>query len=228
MKTTKRISVLLADDHMIVLEGLKMLLGSETGLEVAGEAVTGREAVKLAGKLRPDVVVMDVAMTQLNGLEAARQIRKAFPDTKVIFLSAYGDAVYVEQAMEAGASGYLLKQTASSLLAEAIRAVHKGETCFSPDLPKRLTELTPGASGERIPAGAQAARLTSREVEVLQLIAESAVNKQIADALGVSIKTVEKHRDNLMKKLDIHDAAGLTRYAMSAGVIERHVQVPIV
>jgi DNA-binding NarL/FixJ family response regulator len=223
----KRITVLLAEDHQIVREGFRALLKHEHDIEVVGEAANGREAVRLTRKLRPAVVVMDIAMPQLNGLEATRQIRKDFPDTRVLILSAHSDDAYVEQVAVVGASGFLLKQTSSDNLATAIREVQKGNTFFSPAISKRLH----GRDQESLDRGGQLKkktnRLSSREVEVLQLIAEGKPNKQVAAELGVSFKTVDKHRQHLMAKLNIHDVAGLTRYAIAEGIIESNVRVTI-
>ena len=224
----KRISVLLAEDHMIVREGFRKLLESESDMELVGEAQTGRQVVKMAMALRPDVVVMDVAMPQMNGLEATRQIRKAIPDTKVIILSAHSDDAYVERAVDMGAVGYLLKQTSAHALSEAIREVHKGGTFFSPSIAKRLHGRNRETLNGKGKLKKKPIRLSSREMEVLQQIAEGMPNKQIAAELGISIKTVEKHRDHVMQKLDIHDTAGLTRYAIEAGIIESSVQLTIV
>jgi DNA-binding NarL/FixJ family response regulator len=221
----KRITVLLAEDHLIVREGFKKLLASEPDLEIVGEARTGREAVALTKKLRPAVVVMDIAMPLLNGLEATRQIRKALPDAKVLMLSAHSDDAYVEQAVAFGAVGFLLKQTSAQDLSRAIREVQNGNTFFSPTITKRLRDQKTPAGSK--PLRRRVARLSSRELEVLQLIAEGAPNKQVAAELGISTKTVEKHRQSMMQKLNIHDVAGLTRYAIGAGIIESSVQVTI-
>ena len=222
----KRITVLLAEDHLIVREGFRSLLKSESDIEVVGEAQTGRQAVALAKKLRPAVVVMDIAMPLLNGLEATRQIRNAIPGTKVLMLSAHSDDAYVEQAVAFGAVGFLLKQTSSQDLSRAIREVQNGNTFFSHSIAKRLHEQKLPANGKALRK--RVARLSSRELEVLQLIAEGLPNKQVAGELGISIKTVEKHRQSLMQKLNIHDVAGLTRYAIGAGIIESSVQLTIV
>ncbi len=224
--TKKLITVLLVEDHMVVREGLRSLLRSESDIEVVGEAQTGRQAVALAKKLRPAVVVMDIAMPLLNGLEATRQIRKALPGTKVLILSAHGDDAYVEQAIAFGVVGFLLKQTSSHDLSRAIREVQKGKTFFSPAIAKRLRGQKSPAGGR--PLRKRVARLTSREMEVLQLIAEGEANKQVAGELGISIKTVEKYRQSLMQKLNIHDVSGLTRFAIGAGIIESSVQITIV
>ena len=225
MIAMKRITVLLAEDHQVVREGFRSLLEHEPDIEVVGEAETGRQAVQLTRKLRPEVVVMDIAMPLLNGLEATRQIRKKFPDTKLLILSAHGDAAYVEQATELGASGFLLKQTSSHDLSRAIREVQKGNTFFGPVIAKRLHDQK-SPNGRR-PLKKKIALLSSREVEVLQLIAEGKANKETAAELGISIKTVEKHRQNLMAKLNIHEISGLTRFAIAAGIIESSVQLTI-
>jgi DNA-binding NarL/FixJ family response regulator len=224
----KRITVLLAEDHQIVREGFRLLLEHESDIEVVGEAETGRQAVQLTRKLRPAVVVMDIAMPLLNGLEATRQIRKDFPDTKVLILSAHSDDAYVEQAAELGAVGFLLKQTSSHDLAKAIREVQKGNTFYTPSVSRHVCDRSRKSVDRDGNFNRNSNRLSSREAEVLQLIAEGKPNKQVAAELGVSFKTVDKHRQHLMAKLNIHDVAGLTRYAISAGIIENSVQVTIV
>jgi DNA-binding NarL/FixJ family response regulator len=223
----KRITVLLAEDHQIVREGLRSLLEHEPDIEVVGEAETGRQAVQLARKLSPAVVVMDIAMPVLNGLEATRQIRKDFPDTKVLILSAHSDDAYVEQMTDLGAVGFLLKQTSSHVLATAIREVQKGHTFFNPAICGRLNGRDPKSPDGAGSFKKKSNHLSSREVEVLQLIAEGRPNKQVAAELGVSFKTVDKHRQHLMAKLNIHDIAGLTRYAIAEGIIESNVRVTI-
>jgi len=222
-----RITVLLAEDHEIVREGFRCLLRHERDIEVIGEAETGRQAVQLTRKLRPAVVVMDIAMPLLNGLEATRQIRKDCPDTKVLILSAHSDDAYVEQVEALGAAGFLLKQTSSHVLAAAIREIQKGNTFYSPLISKRLQARSRKLTDRGTSSKTASNRLSSREVEVLQLIAEGKPNKQVAAELGVSFKTIDKHRQHLMAKLNIHDTAGLTRYAISAGIIESSVQVTI-
>jgi len=222
------ITVLLAEDHLIVREGLRALLELEPGIEVIGEAENGRQAVEMAESLRPDVIVMDIAMPLLNGMEATRQILIQRPGTKVLILSAYSDDAYVSLVMAIGASGYLVKQTAAHVLPKAIRIVHQGKTFFSPAISKRIDHHRQKANdrGElrtkKLPT-----QLTPREMEVLQLIAEGKANKETADHLKISIKTVEKHRQSLMDKLNIHDTAGLTRHAIATGIIESSVQVTI-
>ena len=223
----RRIAVLLAEDHTVVRQGLRQLLQADGDIEVVGEASTGRQAVALARKLRPAVVVMDITMPLLNGLAATKQILKAVPGTKVLILSAHSDDVYVEQVTALGAAGYLLKQTSADILSQAVRAVQKGNTFFSPSITKRLRSLGKKSLGKPGWLRKKGSRLTSREMEVLQLVAEGKANKETAVELGISVKTVEKHREHLMKKLRIHDTASLTRYAIRSGVIESSVQMAI-
>ena len=218
------ITVLLADDHMIVREGLRSLLAIESSIVVVGEAEDGREAVRLAQKLRPAVVVMDIAMPLLNGLDACRKIAATLAETKVLILSAHGDEEYIEHMMQVGASGYLIKQTSAHLLARGIRVLHAGGSFYSPCVAKHLRKNCTAQNGN-VKA---TRRLTPREREVLQLVAEGSANKQIASGLRISIKTVEKHRQSVMDKLAIHETAGLTRYAVRAGLIESSVQSTVI
>jgi DNA-binding NarL/FixJ family response regulator len=224
----KRITVLLADDHTIVREGIRKMVEMEADFEVVGEARDGRQAVDMVLQLAPDVVLMDIAMPVVNGLEATRQLHKARPATKVIVLTAHGDDGYVSGAIEAGAVGFLNKQSSAKDVCKAIREAHKGNVYFCPEVAKRLNRLF----SKQTEAGGSCKRkahpLSSREMEVLQMVAEGYANKQMASELGISIKTVEKHRGSLMAKLDVHDTAGLTRYAIGAGIIESGVQVTIV
>lgn len=215
----QKIRVLLADDHKIVRQGIHVLVEAEPDIVVVGEAENGRQAVQMTNKLRPEVVVMDLAMPELNGFEATRQILNANPDIKVLVLSSYNDNEYVHQLTDVGASGYLLKQTAADDLIKAIREVHRGNAFFTPSICRRL--LDNYRNPNRL-SGAEDRRadLTIREAEVLQLIAEGKLNKQIASELRISIKTVEKHRQQVMDKLNIHSVAGLTRYAISKGIIK--------
>jgi DNA-binding NarL/FixJ family response regulator len=206
------------------------MLELENDFEVVGEAEEGRQAVSLAKKLRPDVVLMDIAMPLLNGLEATRQVLKAVPTAKVLMLSAHNDDAYVKNAAESGAVGFLLKQTSANDVCRAIRAVEKGDTFFSPAVSKRLSRLNPSppSHGQAERSNKKGQQLTSREMEVLQLVAEGKANKETALELGITLKTVDKHRGHLMEKLDIHDTAGLTRYAIAAGIIESSVQLTVV
>jgi len=218
----KIISVLLADDHQIVLEGLASLLRAEEDMQVIGCAVDGLQAVQLEAELHPDVVVMDIAMPGLNGLEATRHILLHNPGARVVLLSAHRDNVYIERAQALGVSGFLIKQSSAHVLAKSIRDVNAGGTCYSPGIAKTLRNRREDACGRDGDPAPIPVKLTPREAETLQMVAEGNANKQMADLMGISIKTVEKHRDNLMRKLDIHDTAGLTRYAIATGVIQAH------
>jgi len=216
----EKITVLLADDHVVVRQGLKALLAAENEIEIVGEADNGREAVVMTKKFLPDVVVMDIAMPVLNGLEATRQITRAVPTTKVLILSSYSEDEYIQQLTEAGAAGYLVKQTAANELLKAIREANRGNAYFSPAIAKKLRDHCREALAGGQPSRKRTDYLTAREEEVLQLIAECRANKQIAAELCISIKTVEKHRQQVMNKLGIHDVAGLTRHAIAKGIIE--------
>jgi DNA-binding NarL/FixJ family response regulator len=211
------IRVLLADDHQIVREGLRALLDSDQDIDVVGEASDGREAIELAKKLMPDVLVLDIVMPRLNGLETLRHVRLQCPKTKVLLLSSYNDEEFLRRSVAGRAAGYLLKESAAADLLQAIRQVFRGEPAFSPSITNRLRALYQDSVGAKRTSGKET-RLTKREAETLQLIAEGYANKQIAGELGISIKTVEKHRQQIMHKLNIHEVAGLTRYA-----IERHL-----
>jgi DNA-binding NarL/FixJ family response regulator len=221
-----KVRVLIADDHTLVREGLRALLRTETDIEIVGEAETGREAVQLAKTLRPDVVLMDIAMPLLGGLEATRQIVKHSPSARVLILSSYSDEDYVLQLAEAGGAGYLLKQASYSDVARAIREARNGNAFFSPAISRRLSDRYRESIVTGVPVKSRASHLTSRETEVLQLIAEGGGNKHIAAELGISVKTVERHRQRLMDKLGIHDVAGLTRYAISKGLVETSAAAP--
>ena len=211
-----RVSIILADDHLVVREGVRTMLELEPDMEVVGEASDGRTAVALTLKLKPEVVLMDIAMPELNGLEATRQILRTLPGTKIIILSAHGDDAYVDGAIAAKASGFLLKQSSFLDLCKSIREARRGKFCMSAAQERRYRHRHPRVGGDVPPP-----ILTSREMEILQLVAEGKANKQSAAALGISIKTVEKHRGSLMAKLDIHDTAGLTRHAIAIGLMEK-------
>jgi len=211
----KAIRLLLADDHTLVRAGLRALLQKLPDVEVIAEANNGREAVRLAGQVRPDVVLMDIAMSELNGLEAAGQIVREFPAIRVIMLSMHATEEYVVQALKAGASGYLLKNAAAAELEKAITHVAMGETFLSPSISRQVTEYIRRVGQDQTPAD----RLTPRQREILQLIAEGNTTKRIAQILNISVKTVETHRSQLMEHLDIHDVAGLVRYAIRLGLV---------
>jgi DNA-binding NarL/FixJ family response regulator len=214
------ISVLLADDHAVVRQGLRMLLQTEPGIEIVGEAENGEQAVALAEQLRPTIVLMDVAMPILNGAQASRQIRRVSPATQIVVLSSYADDHVVDQLLEAGAGGYLVKWAAATEVIKAIRDVSAGTQYFSAEIAKRLSHRRQLAS-QRKRRSSSPSRLSKRESEVLQLIAEGFSNKLMAAELGISIKTVEKHRQRVMQKLALHETASLTRYAISHGMLEK-------
>ena len=214
----KNLKVLIAEDHEVVREGLKILISADPGMEVTGEAETGQMALRLAKKLQPDVVLMDLAMPRGDGLEAARDIRREVPASKVLVLSAYKDEETVQRVIEAGASGYMTKHSAADELLTAIREVGNGKAYYCSAIAGHLK----GRQRQCLqsgPAFATPPHLTPRELEVLGLISRGQPNKEIAFTLGVSIKTVEKHRQSVMDKLGIHDIAGLTRYAVSRNLV---------
>ncbi len=211
------IRVLIADDHKIMLAGLRSLLEKQTDIEVVGEADNGRKAVQMAHEKKPDVIVMDVSMPDLNGIEATTQISESLPETRIIALSMHSDKRYVMGMLRAGASGYLLKDCASQELANAILQVAGGKKYLSPEITGVVLGdiLQGGSPGEVATATSQ---LSPREREVLQLIAEGWSTKQIASHLYVSVKTIETHRRQIMKKLDLHSIADLTKYAIREGL----------
>lgn len=216
-----KIKVLLADDHALFRAGLRSLMELESDIEIVGEAENGRLAVELTKILRPEIVVMDIAMPMLNGLEATRQILHDMPDTKILILSGYSNCDYIDKVIDAGACGYLVKQSLPDTMLRAIREIRKGKKIYSPSISAHIREKHNMKSASGKPAKIQGVDLTSREIEVLQLVAEGMANKNIADELGISIKTVEKHRHNLRKKLGLNDTASLIRYAITAGIIEK-------
>ena len=214
----KAIRILLADDHTVVRKGLRLLLESVPEFQVIADASSGREAVALAEQHIPDVVVMDVAMPILNGIEAARQITAKLPQTAVVFLSMHGDESYVLRALKAGARAYLLKDSAEYDLIQAVKAVSEGKAFFSPAISKMLVEDYMRQMRER---GVEDSYelLTTREREVLQLLAEGKSNKDAAALLNLSLYTVETHRSNIFQKLNLHSGAELILYAIRKGVI---------
>jgi len=212
----RKIRIALADDHALVRAGIRSLLEQMPGIEVIGEAGNGREVVKLARQLKPDIVLMDVAMAQMNGIEATERVKKVDRAIQVIILSMYSNEEYVLQALQAGASGYLLKDAATQELELAVRAVSRNETYLSPGVSKHVID----SYKKRIAGDQQAVdHLTPRQREILQLIAEGRTTKEIASILGVAIKTVETHRTQMMERLNIHEIAGLVRHAIKIGLI---------
>jgi len=212
------IRVLIADDHAIFRQGLRAILEGEEDVTVIGEAGNGRDAAAMALELEPDLVIMDIAMPLLNGVEATRQIVKARPGIKVLALSMHHDEKYVFQVLKAGASGYVVKEAAASELLTAIRSVNSGNPFFSPAISRRIMDSYLKDEDEKKPR-AGTGKLTERENEVLQLIAEGYTNNEIAKFMNISVKTVETHRAHIMGKLDIHDLAGLIKYAINKGII---------
>jgi len=212
----ERVKVLLADDHTIVREGILSLLQAHAEIMVVGTAENGHEAVEKARRSFPDVVVMDIAMPLLNGIEAARQLKKIVPQTKVIVLTMYADEEYVLRALQAGVRGYLLKRSAASELLQAIRTVEHGDFYLSSDISHVVIErfLSSPTPLE------EAVALSQRERQILQLVAEGHTNRQIAASLGITPKTVDTHRTRLKTKLGIHDTPGLVRYAIRKGIVQ--------
>jgi DNA-binding NarL/FixJ family response regulator len=210
------IRVLLADDHQLMREGLRAVLDEQEDMEVVADVENGREAARLAKQLQPDVVVMDISMPDLNGIEAARRVASDAPEAKVIALSMHSDRQFVSEMLKAGAAGYVLKDCATDELLQAVRTVVGGHTYLSPRVARVVVEgyVRKAPHGEAPAAPA----LTDREREVLQLLAEGKTTKQIALALHVSAKTIETHRRNMMEKLDIHSVAELTKYALREGL----------
>jgi DNA-binding NarL/FixJ family response regulator len=213
----KKIRVLLAEDHTIVRQGIAALLGTESDMEVVGEASNGLEAIELAKKLSPEVILMDIGMRQLNGLEATREIKRLFPSMKILVLTMYENEEWIFQILKAGASGYLIKDSAMTDLTSALRAVYQGDSYLSPSISKMVIEeyIRKAESGEK--KGVEDL-LSGREREILQLIAEGNSVPQISSLLCISKKTVEAHKAHIMEKLNIRDKVGLIKYAIRTGL----------
>jgi len=210
--------IVIAEDHTIVREGLKALLSSHPELRVVGEAQDGREAVRYAGQLKPDLILMDLSMPRMTGMEAIREVKRISPVTKVLVLTVHKTEEYVSASLEAGADGYVLKDATHAELVMAIQNVLAGKRYLSPAISEKVIEgYLAGRRGLKTASAWDT--LTSREREILKLVAEGYKNKEIAGYLCISLKTVEKHRDNLMKKLNLHSAAALTAYAMERGLL---------
>lgn len=212
-----KIRLLLVDDHPLVLDGLKSHLRAQREFEIVGEAGNGQDALKLARTLKPDVVLMDITMPLMNGLEATARLRKQVPDAKVLILTMHDTREYIAQMIQTGARGYLLKDGSPAELVTAIKSIHAGEVHFSPSVSRALAQ-SPAPNGHQGAPPPEAAALTDREREVLTLISEGLLNKQIADRLGIGVRTAETYRERVMRKLGIHNVAGLTKYAIAHGM----------
>jgi len=216
---SQKIGILIADDHTLLRNGIRALLEDEQDMVIVGEANDGREAVRLAAQLKPNVILMDIAMPLLNGLEATRQIKREHPEINVLVLTMYDHEEYFRQMLEVGASGYIIKRAAANELVAAIRAVYNGEAILSPVITRLLLEdylNRDSFTKEEDDPNA----LSSRESEVLQLIAEGKTSREIAEILNLSVKTVQSHRTNLMQKLGLHDRGDLIKYAIQKKIIE--------
>jgi two-component system response regulator NreC len=212
--------IVIAEDHTILREGLRALLSSQEALEVVGEAEDGREAIRQVEELAPDLILMDLSMPKMNGVEAIREIRRRVPETKILALTVHKAEEFILEVLQAGADGYIPKDASSNELMMAIKSVLMGKRYLSPSVSKVVIEGYL-ESRQTFASSTPWETLTKREREILKLIAEGHKNKEIADFLCISVKTVEKHRANLMKKLDLHSAAALTAYAMERGLVTR-------
>jgi DNA-binding NarL/FixJ family response regulator len=210
---SRKTRILLADDHAVVRQGFKLILNQEPDLEVVGEASDGVEAVRLTQQLKPDIVIMDIGMPKVNGVEATRRIVENFPESKVVILSMHKDAVYVRETLRSGAKGYLLKESIDSDLLRAVRAVAQGGGFLSPEVSNTVLE-----DYQKVDDPFD--QLTAREREVLQMLAEGKVAKEIAQALDISVYTVDAHRGRIMKKLSLHSSTEIVRFAMRRGLVQ--------
>jgi two-component system, NarL family, nitrate/nitrite response regulator NarL len=212
---SQTIRVLLADDHPVVRRGLQFCLSKENRLKVVGEATSGEEAIEQALKLQPDVVLMDISMPGMSGLDATMRLRQEAPDIKVLVLSVHNNRDYIFRIIQAGAHGYISKEASTDELIQAIDSVQSGKTFFSPEIAQAALQQLVQNGGKKEPF----AQLTSREREVLVLIAEGKSNKEIATKLGIGVRTIETHRERIMRRLDIHSVAGLTKFAIANGLV---------
>jgi two-component system, NarL family, nitrate/nitrite response regulator NarL len=213
--SAKKIKILVADDHPVVRKGLQSCLGRQDRLKIVGEASDGDEALKKTRELSPDVVLMDISMPGMNGLAVTEVLRKDHPDVKVLVLSVHNNRDYIFRIIQAGAHGFISKEAPPDELLRAIESVYAGEPFFSPEIAKAALNQLVSSGGKKDPF----AQLTSREREVLVLIAEGQSNKEIANKLGIGVRTIETHRERIMRRLDIHSVAGLTKFAIANGMI---------
>jgi DNA-binding NarL/FixJ family response regulator len=216
----KKVRIVLAEDHTILREGLRALLSADPKFEIVGEAADGRQAVRAVEKLGPDLVMMDLSMPRMTGMDAIREIKRRYPETKIMVLTVHKTEEYLRTTLQAGANAYVLKDATRDELLMAIENVLRGKTYLSPGVSEKVIEGYLEGKESRLP-GSTLGLLSPREREVLKLIAEGYKNKEIGADLCISLKTVEKHRANLMKKLDLHNAAALTAYAIEQGLVER-------
>jgi len=216
----KALQILIADDHELVRKGLRTVLENQPGWKVCGEAINGRHAFELARQLAPDVIILDVAMPELNGLEATRQIRKAIPKAEVLILTMHESEKLVSEVLAAGAHGYLLKADTSRLLVAAVESLAQHQPFFTRKVSEMVLSGYLNHAKTKQGAAGPAQQLTAREREIVQLLAEGKTNKEVAVALGISVKTVDAHRANVMHKLDLHSVADLVRYAIRNQIIE--------
>jgi DNA-binding NarL/FixJ family response regulator len=214
------VRLILADDHEIVRKGLRTLLEAEPGWEVAAEAADGKEAVEKAQQCKPDVAILDISMPSLNGLEAVRQIVRSVPQTKVLVLTMHESDSLIQQVLQAGARGYLLKTDAARDLVTAVDALRRNKTFFTPKVAQLVLEGYLGKNPKEILPDGASFRLTGRQREIVQLLAEGKSSKEVAGALGLSVKTAETHRANIMRRLDCHSVTALVRYAIRNHIIE--------
>ena len=213
--TKKKIKILVADDHPVVRKGLQMCLAKQERLKILGEAVDGEEAVQKTKELKPDVLLLDISMPKMNGLDVTAMLRKEVPDTRILILSVHSNKEYVFRVIQAGAHGYVSKEASPEELFQAIEAVYAGETYFSAEIAQVALNQLVTSGGKKEPFS----QLTAREREVLVLIAEGKSNKEIASALNVGVRTIETHRERIMRRLNIHSVAGLTKFAIANGMV---------
>lgn len=218
---TKKVKVLIADDHSLVRNGLQMVFQNQSDISIVGEAENGEEVLDLIAKRKPDIVIIDISMPKLNGIEATRRIRQEYPETKVLILTIHDNQEYIYQMVRAGANGYVLKDAGKNELLAAVRALAQGDKFFSPSVSNVMVEeFIRRAQQQASDVGNNAKpRLTQRETEILRHIADGLTNSAIAEKLFLSVRTIDTHRTNIMTKLDIHDTAGLVRYAIQEGLV---------